>query len=73
MNMLAMPVDLGKEQSTAVISDRAVGTYIEVFILEVGNAFTCKAPERLGEQAELQVVDGDIHSTEVEIFDSLTK
>ena len=71
--MLAMPVDLGKEQSTTVISDCAVGTYIKIFILEVGNAFTCKAPERLGEQAELQVVDGDIHSTEVKIFDGFTK
>lgn len=58
-----MPVDLGKEQSTTVISDRAVGAYIEVFILEVGNAFTRKAPKGLGEQAELQVVDGHIHAT----------
>ena len=71
--MLAMPVDLGNEQSATVISDRAVGTYIKVLILEVRNTLASKAPERLGEQAELQVVDGDIHSTEVEIFDSLTK
>ena len=73
MDVLAMPVDLGKEQSTTVISHCAVGTYIEVFILEVRNTLTRKAPERLREQAELQVVDGDIHSTEVEIFHSLTK
>ena len=71
--MFAMPTNLGKKQSTTVISYRAVGAYIEVLILEVGNTFTCKAPKGLGEQAELQVVDGNTHSTKVEIFHRLTK